>query len=80
MRDSTTPATATLDGNQPTHAIVAAQTFIDISWEPGAVAVHLLPVMDGSFNSFVEDVQATLGLSGLDVAQVSHTLLMLGRT
>lgn len=74
---NTTPGsliiTATVDdtrysnnnGTEPTHNIIAANVYIDIPpWETGAEAIPLWPT-DGLFNSPIEEVQATIDMTGL---------------
>ena len=63
-------------GNEPVQSISQAEYYIDTPpWLPGAVAIPMTAT-DGSFNSNIENVAATISTSGL--SQGRHTLFVRG--
>ncbi len=65
------------NGVEPTQAIAAAEYYIDTPpWLPGAVAYPMTAV-DGTFNSTVEAVTATVNTSGLSTGR--HILYVRGK-
>lgn len=69
----------TQNGIEPTQNISAAEYYIDIPpWisSPQPVAIPLLPA-DGVFDSTVEDVQAEINTSALDIGR--HTIFVRGQ-
>ena len=65
------------NGSEPTQAIAAAEYYIDTPpWQPGAVA-HAMAAADGSFNSTVEGVTATVNTSGLGTGR--HLIFVRGK-
>lgn len=65
------------NGAEPTQAIAAAEYYIDTPpWQAGAVATPMAAV-DGSFNSTVEAVTASVNTSGLSTGR--HLLFVRGR-
>jgi hypothetical protein len=65
------------NGAEPSQAIAAAEHYIDTPpWQPGAVAYPMV-ASDGSFNSTVEAVTATVNTSGLNIGR--HTIFVRGK-
>jgi carboxypeptidase T len=65
------------NGSEPTQAIAAAEYYIDTPpWLPGAVA-HPMAAVDGSFNSTVEAVTATVNTNGLSTGR--HLIFVRGK-
>ena len=64
-------------GSEPTQAIAAAEYYIDAPpWQAGAVA-HAMTAADGSFNSTIENVTATVSTAGLATGR--HILFVRGK-
>ncbi len=62
---------------EPTQNIAAAEYYIDAPpWQTGAVA-HAMTAADGSFNSTIENVTATVSTTGLAAGR--HTLFVRGK-
>ncbi|MFZ2488838.1 MAG: M14 family zinc carboxypeptidase, partial [Anaerolineae bacterium] len=64
-------------GTEPTQAIAAAEYYIDIPpWQAGAVP-HTMSASDGSFNTTVEAVTASINTSSLSTGR--HLIFVRGR-
>ncbi|MCP4513675.1 MAG: carboxypeptidase, partial [Delftia sp.] len=65
------------NGTEPTQNVAAAEYYVDTPpWDTGAAANAML-ASDGSFNSSVEDVQATIDTTGLSDGQ--HIVFVRGQ-
>jgi carboxypeptidase T len=65
------------NGTEPTQAVAAAEYYVDVPpWQGGAVA-QPMAAADGSFNSSIENVQATVDTSGW--SEGWHTLFVRGK-